>query len=138
MQDKFPFCFELLLLAQRLRPLNLPARPVFESQVTQNFLFYFIIFKRPKGQKKKVNNPWHTSYTSAAVKSLKSAARDPRSNPRAGTIFFIFLYITTGFQNKPIVITSIIVGLFSPMPVFLKLTVIFIYIKKKFFYILNK
>ena len=66
------------------------------------------------------------------VKCLNSVARDPSSNPRAGTIFFNFLYITAGFKKTdsdnrdhcrfPLITAG-----------FLKPTVMFMYIKKNSF-----
>ena len=85
----------------------------------------------------KVNNPWHTYYTSAAVKSLNSVARDPRSNPRAGIIFLIF-YISLLVLKKKTNSDNQYHCRFIPINVcFLKPIVMCIYIKN-FFYILNK
>ena len=81
------------------------------------FVLFYNFLSGLKVKRKKVKKPWHTSYTSAVVKSLNSAARDPSSNPRAGTIFY-FLYITAGFQNKLIVTTSITISFFSSLSVF--------------------
>ena len=65
-------------------------------------------------------------------------ARDPSSNPRADTIFFNFLYITAGFQNKPTVITNITVGLFSSMLVFWNRQWCLYILKNSFIYWINR